>query len=148
MEKWFCKQFPELLSTAVGYLGGASANPTYKEVCRGDTGHAEVLQVEYDPDKTKYRDLLIFFWRVHDPTTLNRQGNDQGSQYRSAVFYHSDEQQKEATEVMAELQESGKFKAPIVTEITAATEFYRAEDYHQQYLEANPGGYCNHKLRW
>jgi len=148
MEKWYKKEFPNLTSTGVGYLGGDSPNPTYKEVCSGRTGHAEVLQVEYNPELIKYRDLVVFFFRIHDPTTLNRQGNDVGSQYRSAIFYHTPEQKKEAQEVKQEVEAAGRFNAPIVTEITAASAFYKAEDYHQNYLDEHPGGYCNHRPRW
>jgi len=147
MEKWFRKQFPQLLTTAVGYMGGSLKNPTYKQVCSGDTGHAEVLYLEYDPAKTKYRDLLSFFWRVHDPTTPNRQGNDVGTQYRSAVFFYTPEQEAEARQVKTELEEAGKWKN-IVTEIAPASQFYRGEDYHQLYLDNNPNGYCNHRPRW
>jgi methionine-S-sulfoxide reductase len=148
MEKWFRKEFPDLLETKVGYLGGTTKNPSYEDVCTGRTGHAEVLQVLYDPAKTRYRDLLTFFFRIHDPTTLNRQGGDIGTQYRSAIFYHNEEQAREAKEVKEEMQKSGKFSAPIVTEISAASDFYPAESYHQGYLDKNPGGYCNHRPRW
>jgi peptide-methionine (S)-S-oxide reductase len=148
MQKWFKKEFPKLKSTTVGYAGGTKENPTYKEVCKGNTGHAEALQVEYDPKEVSYRDLVYFFFRIHDPTTPNRQGNDIGPQYRSVIFYHTKEQEQIAKEVKLEIEKLGKWKNPIVTEIVPATTFYRAEDYHQDYLEKNPGGYCNHKKYW
>jgi len=148
MEKWFRKEFGDgLVKTAVGFMGGKAKNPTYEQVCSGKTGHAEVLQVEYNKDKVKYEDLLKFFWRMHDPTTLNRQGNDMGTQYRSAVFYHNEEQQRLAQKVKEEIQKD-RYKQPVVTEIAPASDFYKAEEYHQLYLDKNPSGYCNHKLRW
>jgi len=148
MEKFFKKEFKSGLSTsAVGFMGGNKKNPSYEEVCSGKTGHAEVLFVEYDDKKVNYKDLVIFFFRMHDPTTLNRQGNDVGTQYRSAIFYYNDEQKNIANEVKAELQKT-KFKDPIMTDISPATDFYIAEDYHQAYLDKNPYGYCNHKMRW
>ncbi|MBD3181166.1 peptide-methionine (S)-S-oxide reductase MsrA [Candidatus Poribacteria bacterium] len=122
-------------STKVGYTGGHTENPTYKEVCRKNTGHAEAVFVEYDPDVVSYEELLDVFWKVHDPTTLNRQGPDIGSQYRSAIFYHNEEQKKAAMESKDMLQKSGKYRRDIVTEITPASTFYKAEDYHQKYYE-------------
>lgn len=122
-------------STTVGYAGGSFKDPTYKDVCSGKTGHAEVVQVEYDPSKVSYEELLRVFWNIHDPTTLNRQGPDIGSQYRSAVFFHNPEQEAAATASKQKLQSSGRYQKSIVTEITPASEFYRAEDYHQQYFE-------------
>ena len=122
-------------STAVGYSGGALVNPTYKDVCSGRTGHAEVLEVQYDPAQVSYDELLNVFWENHDPTTLNRQGPDAGTQYRSAIFFHSPEQQAAAIASREKQQKSGRYSKPIVTEITAASDFYRAEEYHQQYLE-------------
>jgi len=149
MEKWFKKQFSNSISnTAVGYMGGDKNHPSYKEVCSGQTGHAEVVTMNYDPSKVKYEELLMFFWRIHDPTTANRQGNDVGTQYRSAVFFYSPEQESSAKKMKEELQKSGRFSSPIVTEIIPAGEFWKAEDYHQAYLDKNPGGYCNHKIRW
>ncbi len=150
--QWYRKEFPSLLSSAVGYLGGTKDNPSYQDVCTGSTGHAEVLQVEYD-DKTKYEDLCRFFFRVHDPTTANRQGNDRGTQYRSAIFYHTPEQKEVAEKVLKEVEANPKamktYEGPkIVTEIAPASRFFKAEDYHQRYLDANPGGYCNHKVKW
>ena len=121
--------------TAVGYLGGTTAQPTYKDVCVGDTGHAEVVRMTFDPARISYTDLLDVFWANHDPTTPGRQGPDIGSQYRSAIFFHDDEQKRLAEESKAKFNEAGIFGAPIVTEITAVSDFYMAEDYHQQYLE-------------
>ncbi|MCP4591724.1 MAG: peptide-methionine (S)-S-oxide reductase MsrA [bacterium] len=128
-----------VLSTAVGYTGGAEENPTYHAVCSGTTGHAEAVEVIYDPSTVTYDDLLSVFWQCHDPTTLNRQGPDVGAQYRSAVFYHDAEQQAEAIASKEKLQGSGRYREPIVTEITPAAPFYMAEDYHQQYLEKQRG---------
>lgn len=126
-----------------GFMGGHVKNPTYEEVCRKTTGHAEVIQFEYDPEKISYDELLEVFWKTHDPTTLNRQGNDEGPQYRSVIFYHSEEQRKLAEEYKAKLDAAGAFEAPIVTEITAASEFYPALDKHQNFFNLNPAqGYC------
>ena len=127
----------------VGYLGGTLANPTYKDVCTGRTGHAEVVQVEYDPADVTYDRLLEVFWENHDPTTLNRQGPDVGTQYRSAIFYHSPEQKAAAEASRSRLEASGKLRRPIVTEITAASTFYPAEDYHQRYLEKRGLASCH-----
>lgn len=127
----------------VGYLGGTLENPTYKDVCSGRTGHAEVVQVEYDPAEVTYEKLLDVFWENHNPTTLNRQGPDVGTQYRSAIFYHTDEQKRVAEESMAEQSRSGRFPRPIVTEITPASTFYKAEDYHQRYLEKRGLASCH-----
>lgn len=126
-----------------GYCGGAVEEPTYAAVCAGTTGHAEVIQIEFDPTLCAYEDLLEVFFRTHDPTTLNRQGNDVGTQYRSVVFYH-DEEQKTVTEaIIQRLNETTAFRAPIVTEVTAAVTFYAAEDYHQDYFKLNPDQpYC------
>ncbi|HEY1379800.1 MAG TPA: peptide-methionine (S)-S-oxide reductase MsrA [Gemmataceae bacterium] len=126
-----------------GYAGGLTANPTYKQVCTGTTGHAEVVQVTFDPAVVSYRDVLEVFFTVHDPTTLNRQGADVGTQYRSAVFYHSPEQKRVAEEVIADLTRENVFGKPIVTEVVPAATFHKAEDYHQGYFRANPGQpYC------
>src|SRR5580765_5875346 len=125
------RKLPGVIETAVGYTGGSSRNPTYKEVCTGATGHAEAIQIAFDPAKISFRELLSYFFRMHDPTTLNRQHNDVGTQYRSAIFYHSEEQKRIAEEVKGELEASGKWKQPIVTEITPASDFHSAEDYHQ-----------------
>ena len=124
-----------VVSTKVGYSGGSSKNPTYKGVCSGRTGHAEVVQVEYDPSKTSYEELLDVFWSVHDPTQLNRQGPDVGTQYRSAIFFYNAEQEAAAKAAKAHLEKSGRHRKPIVTEIIPASEFYVAEEYHQQYFE-------------
>ena len=127
-----------------GYTGGEVVNPTYKEVCGGQTGHAECLQITYDPAKISFDELLAVFWETHDPTTLNRQGADAGTQYRSGIFYHNQEQKEKAEKYKAALDKSGAFNKPIVTEITAFTKFYPAEDYHQQYFENNENAnpYC------
>lgn len=122
------------VSTAVGYSGGTFKNPTYEDVCTGKTGHAEVVQVEYDPGKISYEKLLEVFWDVHDPTTLNRQGPDMGTQYRSVIFFHNPEQETLANASKEKLEKSGKYKNKIVTEIKPAQEFYRAEEYHQKYI--------------
>jgi peptide-methionine (S)-S-oxide reductase len=124
-----------VLATAVGYAGGTRANPTYEDVCTDTTGHAEVVEVEYDPARIDYDQLLQVFWDNHDPTALNRQGPDHGTQYRSAIFFHSPEQQASAEASKAALAASGRLRRPIVTEIAPASTFFRAEDYHQQYLE-------------
>jgi len=126
-----------VLSTAVGYMGGDYENPTYKDVCTGKTGHAEVVQVFYDPERVSYEELLKAFWENHDPTTLNRQGPDIGSQYRSVVFYHTPGQREAALKMKEQLERSGRFKRPIVTEISPASKFYRAEEYHQKYFDRN-----------
>ena len=130
-------------STAVGYSGGTFKNPSYRDVCTGQTGHAEVVQVEYDPAQVSYEDLLAVFWSCHDPTTMNRQGPDVGSQYRSAVFYHTPQQEAAARASKDKLNSSGMFKRPIVTEITSASEFWMAEEYHQQYFAKRGGGSCH-----
>ena len=137
------RQIPGVISTAVGYLGGTMENPTYYDVCTGRTGHAEVVEVTYDPDRVTYDDLLTVFWENHDPTTLNRQGPDVGTQYRSAIFYQDDDQKEAAIRSKDERDRSGRYHRPIVTEITPATEFYMAEDYHQQYLEKRGLSSCH-----
>ncbi len=124
-----------VVETAVGYLGGTRENPTYEDVCTARTGHAEVVQVVFDPEKVRYVDLLDVFWKCHDPTQLNRQGPDVGTQYRSAVFFHTPEQEEAAKKSKDALDQSGQLGTPIVTEIAPASTFYRAEEYHQQYLE-------------
>ena len=129
------RQVKGVSSTAVGYSGGTLKSPTYQDVCSGTTGHAEVVRVEYDPSKVSYEELLKAFWENHDPTTLNRQGPDVGEQYRSAIFFHTPEQKAGAIASKERLERSGRYKRPIVTEITPASEFYRAEEYHQRYLE-------------
>jgi len=128
------RRVPGVISTAVGYAGGHRDNPTYEDVCTDRTGHAEVVQVEYDPSRVAYEDLLEVFWNCHDPTQLNRQGPDIGMQYRSVIFYHDDEQMAEAEEAKARMQSLGIYRRPIVTQIVPAAAFFRAEEYHQQYL--------------
>ncbi|MGB9587454.1 MAG: peptide-methionine (S)-S-oxide reductase MsrA [Armatimonadota bacterium] len=132
-----------VVRTEVGYTGGITENPTYEDVCTGKTGHAEAVQVEYDPSEVSYEELLDVFWSIHDPTTRNQQGVDIGSQYRSAIFYHTAEQRHLAVESKKRLQESGKFDRPIVTEIVPASTFWRAEEYHQCYLEKKGLGKCH-----
>lgn len=134
---------PGVKDALVGYLGGTLANPTYRDVCTGRTGHAEVVQVTYDPAEVSYDKLLDVFWENHNPTTLNRQGPDVGTQYRSAIFYHTPEQKRAAEESKAQLQASGRFRNSVVTEITAASTFYPAEDYHQRYLEKRGLASCH-----
>lgn len=134
---------PGVVATTVGYLGGTTANPTYKDVCTDRTGHAEVVQVEYDPARVSYEQLLDTFWSAHDPTTMNRQGPDIGTQYRSAIFFHTPEQEQLARASKEAMDRSGKFRRPIVTEITQAGPFYRAEDYHQQYLAKRGLSHCH-----
>jgi len=127
----------------VGYSGGDVPNPTYKQVCTGNTGHAESVQITYDPAVISFSDLLHVFFTVHDPTTLNRQGADVGTQYRSAIFYHNEAQKDTANKVIQELKDEGVWKNPIVTEVTKFGKFHRAEDYHQEYFTKNPNqGYC------
>jgi len=129
------RQVKGVTSTTVGYTGGTTKNPTYKEVCTDRTGHAEAVEVEFDPAQVSYQQLLTVFWQSHDPTTPNRQGPDIGTQYRSAILYHDADQEKLARDSKAVLEAKLAFKRPIVTEIKPASEFYRAEDYHQQYFE-------------
>jgi peptide-methionine (S)-S-oxide reductase len=136
-------QVPGVSGTRVGYIGGQSANPTYNEVCTDRTGHAEAVEVAYDPANVSYDQLLAIFFENHDPTQLNRQGPDTGSQYRSAIFYHSRAQQAAAEAAKAVLAKSGRFKRPIVTQIVAAPVFYAAEDYHQKYLEKRGLAVCH-----
>jgi len=126
-------------TTSVGYSGGAKANPTYEEVCSGTTGHAEVVRVEFDPDVVTYESLLEVLWQIHDPTTMNRQGPDTGTQYRSAIYYLDEEQAAAARASKDACGKSGRFRDPIVTEITAASDYWIAEDYHQQYFEKQRG---------
>ncbi len=141
------RKIPGVTKTTVGYTGGGKASPSYEDVCAGDTGHAEAVQVEFDPSKLSYEALLDYFFRMHDPTTLNRQHNDVGVQYRSAIFYSGAAQKQTAERVKARWDRSGKFTRPITTEITKASEFYPAEEYHQKYLLKHPGGYNCHVLR-
>jgi peptide-methionine (S)-S-oxide reductase len=134
---------PGVIEAVSGYSGGRTENPTYKEVCTDETGHAEVVQVTYDPAKVSFENLLEVFWGLHDPTQVNRQGPDFGSQYRTAVFFHTPEQEATAKKSKAALDASGKFKRPIATEITAAGPFFRAEEYHQKYLEKRGATSCH-----
>jgi len=136
------RQVEGVLATAVGYSGGRKENPTYEDVCSGRTGHAEVVEVEYDPSKVTYEQLLDVLWENHDPTTLNRQGPDVGEQYRSAIFFFDPEQEAAARASKERLEKSGRYKRPIVTEITPASKFYRAEEYHQRYLEKHGLAHC------
>lgn len=141
------RKLPGVLDTTVGYTGGGTKNPTYETVKVGNTGHAESIQIKFDPSKISYEEILRFFFRMHNPTTVNQQGNDVGSQYRSAIFFHSEEQRQTAERVKADVDSSGKWRAKIVTQIVPAKEFYSAEDYHQDYLVKNPGGYTCHFIR-
>jgi len=131
-----------VLSTAVGYAGGKKENPTYKDVCTDETGHAEVVEVEFDPSQIGYDELLDVFWSNHNPTTLNRQGPDVGMQYRSVIFYHSPEQEAAAMASKERLEKSGRFNRPVVTHIEPAPKFWRAEDYHQRYLQKRGQSHC------
>lgn len=137
------RNIPGVLDTAVGYMGGTLKNPTYEDVCTDLTRHAEVVQVEFDPSQITYEKLLNVFWESHDPTTLNRQGPDVGTQYRSVIFFHSPDQQKIAEHSKTMLAESGIYKTPVVTAIIPAQTFWRAEDYHQQYFARRGGGQCH-----
>ncbi len=132
-----------VINTIVGYTGGHFKNPSYEDVCSDKTGHAEAVQVEYDPSKVSYEELLDIFWNIHDPTQWHRQGPDIGSQYRSAIFYHNEEQKKAAIASKEKLEKSGKYKKPIVTEIKPASTFYKAEEYHQKYWLKNKNYVCH-----
>jgi len=138
------KHLKGVLSVMPGYSSGYTENPTYEQVCSGTTGHAEALQIEFDPTHVSFEKLLDVFWYIHDPTTLNRQGNDGGTQYRSAIFYHNEKQKELALKSRAQIEEEGVYKDPIVTEITPFTNFYPAEDYHKDYFDKNrETSYCN-----
>jgi peptide-methionine (S)-S-oxide reductase len=137
------RQIEGVRSTSVGYLGGTLVNPSYEDVCSGRTGHAEVVEVEYDPERVCYEDLLEVFWSSHNPTTLNRQGPDVGTQYRSAIFFHGPDQEDAARASLRAQEEAKRFPRKIVTEITPASTFYRAEEYHQQYLEKRGLSHCS-----
>ena len=137
------QRIPGVMETAVGYSNGHTENPTYQDVCTDETGHAEVVQVTFDPAKVSFAQLLDAFWGMHDPTQVNRQGPDFGKQYRTAIFFHSPAQEAEAKASVAALNASGKFKRPIATEIAAAGKFYRAEEYHQKYLEKRGASSCH-----
>jgi peptide-methionine (S)-S-oxide reductase len=143
------EQLNGVLRVTSGYMGGAKANPTYEEVCSGETGHAECVQVVYEPGKISYDELLEVFFQVHDPTSLNRQGADVGTQYRSAVFYHTSAQKEKAEYYKKEVDKSGAYEKPIVTEVSAASKFYTAEDYHQEYYQnnKNTNPYCSIVIR-
>lgn len=136
-------QMPGILETAVGYEGGALDNPTYKDVCSDRTGHAEVVELTFDPSQVSYRQLLDLFFTLHDPTQVNRQGPDWGEQYRTAVFFHSPEQEAAARETIARLTAERRFRAPIATQVVSATTFWRAEEYHQKYLEKRGAVSCH-----
>jgi peptide methionine sulfoxide reductase msrA/msrB len=146
MEEVF-RKVPGVTATEVGYTGGKAVNPTYDQVSSGTTGHAESIRISYDPKRVSYEDLLKTYFRMHDPTSLNRQGNDVGSQYRSEIFYMNDSQKKTAEKVMKLVDQSKKWPKPVVTKLEPAGKFYRAEDYHQKYLVKNPNGYNDHYLR-
>ncbi len=137
------RKIPGVIETAVGYMGGTKKNPTYEEVCTGQTGHAEVVHLVFDVQQVTYEQLLWEFFHMHDPTTLNRQGPDRGTQYRSVVFYHHQAQQKQAEKMKERLNQSGKFRDPVVTEIAPASTFYRAEEYHQRYLQKRGAQSCH-----
>jgi peptide-methionine (S)-S-oxide reductase len=141
------KKMDGIVDTKVGYAGGEVKDPTYPMVCSGSTGHAEVVMVEFDPKIISYEKVLDIFFRLHDPTTVNRQHNDIGTQYRSVIFYYNDEQKNIANQVIKKVNDSKIFKDPVVTQIIPFTEFYSAEDYHQDYLVKNPDGYMCHLLR-
>ncbi len=140
------RQIPGVVATTVGYTGGQTDNPSYEQVCSHTTGHAEAVLVEFDPEQVTYDDLLTAFWQLHDPTQLNRQGPDVGSQYRSAVFYHSPEQESAARAVIAKLESSGRFRRSLATQIVPASDFYPAEDYHQDFYKKNPAKYKFYKF--
>jgi peptide-methionine (S)-S-oxide reductase len=140
------RRIPGVISTAVGYAGGHLDKPTYEAVCTDRTGHAEVVEVEYDPVKVAYEDLLEVFWNCHDPTQLNRQGPDIGTQYRSVIFYHDEEQKAEAEESKTRLESLGFYRRPVVTQIVAAGPFFRAEEYHQQYLAKRGVDSCSTEI--
>ncbi len=147
VEELFRKQ-PGVIKTRVGYSGGSTENPTYETVKTGSTGHAEALEITVDLSQTSYESIFHFFFSIHDPTTLNRQGNDKGSQYRSAIFYQSEKEKQAALNVIAEVKEKGLWKDPIVTEVVPYSGFHSAEAYHQDYLQKNPGGYTCHFKRY
>ena len=151
VEKFYKKKYGDKLSsTTVGYLGGTKVDPTYKEVCSGKTGHAEGLEIVFDPKNVSFEELCRFFFKIHDPTTKDRQQGDIGTQYRSGIYYTNDEQKKIAEKILKEVAVNPSFlkafkNAPPVTEVVKFEKFFNAEDYHQDYLDANPNGYCTHK---
>lgn len=146
VEEYF-RKIPGVVKTQVGYSGGTTDNPKYDEMHDGHTQHAESVSIEFNPSKVSYETLLTDFFKMHDPTTLNRQGNDTGSQYRSAIFYHSESQKTEALKLKEKIEKSGAWKAPLATEIKEAKKFWPAEEEHQNYLVKHPGGYDNHYVR-
>jgi peptide-methionine (S)-S-oxide reductase len=142
------KDFPGVKSVVSGYSGGQTADPTYQQVCSGRTGHAEIVQITFDPAVVTYDELLEVFFKTHDPTTMNRQGHDVGTQYRSIIFYHSDEQRQAAQSLIDQLNEAGAFQSPVVTQVSQFERFYPAEDYHQDYFAQNPDqAYCAAVIR-
>ena len=143
----FFRKVPGVMDTKAGYSGGQKIGPGYHDVSTGNTGHAESVEIKFDPKKVSYEKLLDLFFKMHDPTTLNAQGNDHGSQYRSAIFYHNEEQKKTAEQFKIKVEKSAAWKSPIMTEIKEAGPFYKAEEEHQKYLVKNPGGYDNHFMR-
>ncbi len=147
VEELFRKE-PGVIKTEVGYCGGQTENPTYETVKTGETGHAEAIEVTVDLSQTTYEDMFRFFFSIHDPTTLNRQGNDRGSQYRSAIFYRNEEEKQAAQKVIAEIKEQNRWQGEIVTELVPFDAFYSAEDFHQDYLQKHPGGYTCHFQRY
>ena len=146
VEAYFGKM-PGVVDTKVGYTGGTLKNPTYQDATTGTSGHAESVEIRFDPKKVSYQEILIHFFKMHDPTTPNQQGNDRGTQYRSAIFFHGPQQKKEAEEVMKRIEASKAWGAKLATELEPAGVFYPAEEYHQKYLAKNPGGYDNHYER-
>lgn len=146
MEEFF-RKIPGVTQTSVGYTGGKTANPSYEDVSTDKTGHAESVEIQFDPKVISYEKILDLFFKMHDPTTLNRQGNDRGSQYRSEIFYHTEEQRKTAENFKAKVEKSKAWKGSLTTRIEKAGPYYKAEAYHQNYLVKNPGGYDNHYLR-
>ena len=141
------REIPGVIKTEVGYTGGTTGNPTYEDICTGTTGHAEAVRIVFEPGTISYEEILDYFFRLHDPTTKNRQGNDIGTQYRSAVFYQDEAQKETALAVKARVNTSGKWPGEVTTGVVPAATFYSAEDYHQDYLRKNPGGYHCHYLR-
>jgi methionine-S-sulfoxide reductase len=139
----YYKRVKGVVRTTVGYTGGTKKDPTYEEVCTGKTGHAEAVEIEFDPSIVSFEKLLQRFWNLHDPTSKDKQGNDVGTQYRSAIFFHDAEQAKTAQRSKDALERSGRLKRPIATQILSSTIFYPAEEYHQDYLDKHPGGYCH-----
>jgi peptide-methionine (S)-S-oxide reductase len=137
------REVPGVIDAVSGYMGGHTVSPTYKQVCGGDTGHAEAVQVSFDDQQVSYGQLLDVFFDMHNPTTLNRQGPDFGSQYRSAIFWHSEDQRRAAEDKVRQVDQSGAWPNPVVTQIAEAGDFWRAEEYHQRYFEKNGGGYCH-----